>query len=543
MRAVDPAGNVATTNPITVNVSNSPTNLLQNPGLENGTSCWLLGGYGTNSFTWTPTGDAHTGRSAENLNMTSWTSGDRKLVSAQDNGACAPVGTPGHSYTVTGWYKIPAGATGSPRFFAYYRSSAGVWTFWTQSPIYPSNPSWTQENWSTPALPAGATNISVGMGLQNVGSVTMDDFGLFDNSPPADTTAPTSSITCNGASDGGGCASGWYGGAVQVGLSASDNAGGSGVASIRYTTDGSDPSPTNGTIYSGPFTVGATTTVKYRAYDNAGNAEAVHSQLIKIDTTPPSSTISCGGASCQSGWYGSATSVSLAATDAASGLAFIRYTTDGSDPSLTNGNDYVGPFSLSSTTTVKYRAYDNAGNPEPVNTQLIQIDTTAPDSTISCGGSRCQSGWYNASQQVSLSAADDSGGSGVAAIYYTTDGSAPTQSTTDLYTGSFPVTATTTVRYFSVDNAGNVEPTNATLIQVDATAPSSSITCNSVACPTGWTNSSVAVRLSATDNPGGSGVASIIFTTDGSTPTLLNGNTYAGAFSISATTNVQYRAV
>ena len=65
---------------------------------------------------------------------------------------------------------------------------------------------------------------------------------------------------------------------------------------IYYTTDGTDPTSSNGTLYLSAFVVSATTTVKYRAYDNAGNAEAVNSQLITIDTsptdtTPPTSTI------------------------------------------------------------------------------------------------------------------------------------------------------------------------------------------------------------------------------------------------------------
>ena len=61
----------------------------------------------------------------------------------------------------------------------------------------------------------------------------------------------------------------------------------SGVQEIRYTTDGSDPSPVNGTVYSAPFSLGATTTVKFRAYDRVGNEETVGSQLVRIDTTAP----------------------------------------------------------------------------------------------------------------------------------------------------------------------------------------------------------------------------------------------------------------
>src|SRR5207244_8439637 len=96
-----------------------------------------------------------------------------------------------------------------------------------------------------------------------------------------------STLACHGT----GCGSGYLPAAVSVTLSAIDNPGGSGVASIRYTTDGSDPSLTNGSVYGGAFSVASTTTVKYRAYDNAGNAEPVNSQLIPIDTKTPAEAI------------------------------------------------------------------------------------------------------------------------------------------------------------------------------------------------------------------------------------------------------------
>ena len=80
--------------------------------------------------------------------------------------------------TVTAWYKVPAGSA-NPRFWLYYRNSSGSWVFLTESGNYPSSSTWTQASWTTPTIPAGATNISVGMGLINVGSVTMDEFGLY----------------------------------------------------------------------------------------------------------------------------------------------------------------------------------------------------------------------------------------------------------------------------------------------------------------------------------------------------------------------------
>ena len=108
----------------------------------------------------------------------------------------------------------------------------------------------------------------------------------------------------------------------------------------------------------------------------------------------------------------------------------IRYTTDGSDPTASS-TAYGGPFTVSSTTTIKYRAWDNVGNVEPTNTQLVTItvvvpDTTPPASSITCNLAVCSTGWYNAPVTLGLSATDSQ--SGVASIHYTTDGSDPTLS-------------------------------------------------------------------------------------------------------------------
>jgi len=135
VRAVDPSGNSTTTTAISIFVSNQTANLLQNPSLEQGTgnppSCWLLGGYGTNTVTWTWTADANTGTHAENLNISSWTNGDRKLLTAFSQ-ACSPAVTPGHTYTISGWYKSSA----RPVFMAFASTTGGngAYSFLAQSP-------------------------------------------------------------------------------------------------------------------------------------------------------------------------------------------------------------------------------------------------------------------------------------------------------------------------------------------------------------------------------------------------------------------------
>lgn len=124
-------------------------------------------------------------------------------------------------------------------------------------------------DWLQPRAAAGTV-------VRTVGAV-MTDVGAPPPPPPvADTTPPVTTISCNAAK----CAKSPYRSAVTVTLSATD--AGSGVASTRYTTDGTTPTATNGTAYTGPFTVAATKTVKFFSTDNAGNAEAVQSTQIKI---------------------------------------------------------------------------------------------------------------------------------------------------------------------------------------------------------------------------------------------------------------------
>ncbi len=59
-------------------------------------------------------------------------------------------------------------------------------------------------------------------------------------------------------------------------------------------------------------------------------------------------------------------------------------------------------------------------------------------------------GTYNTAQSVTLTANE------AAAIYYTTNGSIPTTSSTQ-YSAAIPISATTTLKYFAKDTAGNSE--------------------------------------------------------------------------------------
>ena len=118
--------------------------------------------------------------------------------------------------------------------------------------------------------------------------------------------------------------------------------------------------------------------MKFRAYDNVGNAESTKTQSVDVDTVAPVTSIKCNGKACSSGWHDAAVKVTLAATDSGSGVAAIHYTTDGSTPTLASPV-YGAPFTLSTSKDVKYRAVDNVGNLGAVKTTLVRIDTGRPE--------------------------------------------------------------------------------------------------------------------------------------------------------------------
>jgi hypothetical protein len=147
---------------------------------------------------------------------------------------------------------------------------------------------------------------------------------------------------------------------VSVTLSAVDS--GSGVTAIRYTIDGSEPS-TSSPVYSAPFTVSATATVKYRAWDNAGNIEVTKSQLIQIDVTAPQVTLT-NPANGQT--VSGVVRLTATATDGDSGVARVDFYVDGK----LEGTSTSAPYRVNWNTkklakgshTIYVVAFDRAGN-------------------------------------------------------------------------------------------------------------------------------------------------------------------------------------
>jgi hypothetical protein len=139
----------------------------------------------------------------------------------------------------------------------------------------------------------------------------------------------------------------------------------------------------------------------------------------------------------------SGTNVTLS-TEAA-GTTTIRYTLDGTDPTASSGTEYSGTIDLSSSTTspvtIKAVTVRN-GNASAVTTQ--QVTLTLPEPVITVDGS-------TGAATISSSVAG-------ATIYYTTDGSTPTTSSSQYSSSLTGLTMMTTVNAIAVKDGWNNSP-------------------------------------------------------------------------------------
>lgn len=169
------------------------------------------------------------------------------------------------------------------------------------------------------------------------------------------------------------------------------------------------------------------------------------------DTTAPTLTVSP-----TVGTYDSTQSVSLIANESAT----IYYTVDGSTPTISSAV-YSSPISVSASKTIKAIGKDATGNTSSVFSFSYVIDESAPDTTAPIVTASPVAGTFSSAQSVTLSANE------TATIYYTTDGTTPTTSSS-VYSTPIAVSATTTIKYFGKDTAGNSSTVQTALYTIDS---------------------------------------------------------------------------
>jgi hypothetical protein len=213
-------------------------------------------------------------------------------------------------------------------------------------------------------------------------------------------------------------------------------------------------------------------TVSVEAWDNQGDPVAKTYGPLCYDTVAPTIGIFTKPATSGTVWVNRAVTVTLTPADpggsGASGIykTYYALNTGACYPgSLGACSVYSGPFAVSTQgqTYIYYFTEDNAGNYSNETYQWVSIDLSTPVTTASLSGTFLSGSTYKSAVGVTLSATD-SGGSGIAAIYYTLDGGA--QST---YTGTVTVSAlgSHAVKYWSVNAAGTASATKSVSFGID----------------------------------------------------------------------------
>ncbi|MHB0996910.1 MAG: T9SS type A sorting domain-containing protein [Elusimicrobiales bacterium] len=365
-----------------------------------------------------------------------------------------------------------------------------------------------------------------------------------------DTTAPVSSAEVGGAPG----QNGWFRSPATLALAVTDNL--SGADYLRYSVDGSSYA-----AYSSSFTVGASGPheFSYFSADRAGNIEEVKHRTFNIDLEAPAVVAQASPQANTFGWNSSVVNVVFTGTDSVSGLAYCEpqkaIALEGSSQTITGYcTDYAGWSSTASLVlnidtssprisytaipaanslgwnngeiSIKFacaddlsgvmscpaeiplaaegtgistaaKAVDYAGNFAEAAVSGLKIDRTPPASTIELVGPQ-RNGWYSGPVTVTLVSTDEL--SGVKEILYILDDSTPA-----VYNAPLVVAGDGehTIRYYTSDNADNLEGYKSTGFRIDAAAPAVGYRQAPLHNAAGWNNTAVEIVFVGTDTMSG----------------------------------------
>jgi len=188
-------------------------------------------------------------------------------------------------------------------------------------------------------------------------------------------------------------------------------------------------------IISGTPATAGTSTFTVKATNAAGSGTKQLSITINSSAIP---TVATPTASLSAGTYTTARTVTL--STATSGAA-IYYTTDGTEPT-TLSTLYSGAINIGVTTTIKAIAVKEGMNNSGILTAVYTLKAAQPTASPAAGT-------YTTTQNVTLTTTTAD-----AQIYYTTNGTNPTTSST-LYSGAISISATTTLKAIAVKDGWN----------------------------------------------------------------------------------------
>jgi len=271
------------------------------------------------------------------------------------------------------------------------------------------------------------------------------------------------------------------------------------TASIYYTIDGSVPDNTD-TLYTGAISIGATQTLKAKAFQTGYTASAVDTEIYTMEVAgTPTANIPTGN-------YTVPQTVILTKVGTTTGTT-LTYTTGGGNPTIAS-TEYTVPLHIGSTTTLKFAEFKTGYTAGTIATKTYTITVTDPTANYNTDT-------YNNDFSVTLSQVD------LQTIYYTTDGTNP-DNTDTLYSAPISITGTTTLKFIAYNSTiySNIITKTYTMVVLD---PVITVTTNT------FNND-----FTTTITSGGTISDKIYYTTDGTNPDNID-TLYTGAILIGAT--------
>jgi Chitobiase/beta-hexosaminidase C-terminal domain len=291
---------------------------------------------------------------------------------------------------------------------------------------------------------------------------------------------------------------------------------------IYYTTDGTTPT-TSSTKYTGPITVSSSETLEVFAVETGHVNSPVATASYTINSA--NSALPAPVFSVPAGTY--TASQSVAVSDATSG-ATIYYTINGATPS-TSSTKYTGPITVSSSETLEAIAVETGHTNSPVAAAAYTINSAAAATALPAPTLSLAAGTYAAAQPLTIG--DAVAG---ASIYYTTNGTTPTASSTK-YTGTITVSATETLKAIAIETGHTNSPVSTAVYTISSTA--SALPAVTFSPASGTYTSAMSVTMSEANSG-----AVIYYTTDGTTPTI-SSTQYGGALWLTASETLKAIAV
>ena len=327
--------------------------------------------------------------------------------------------------------------------------------------------------------------------------------------------------------------------AVEVSLSSPEN-----NVKIYYTTDNSEPT-TSSNLYSEPFKLYFSTTVKFIVVDSAENISDVIEKSITVNYTgniAKISNISDNQKIATSSENGADTITPKLIIDSSSNdIQQYKYRFDANTYSdLISVETDIDILNLTDGEhTIYIKGVDSLGNLQAEETAVtFTVDNTAPKTKMYVGNIAVENEAIFGENVEATFVSDEN-----STVRYLTDGGTPTKTYGTTYNDGIAVVETTEFKFISYDSLGNIGTVSTSKIIIDRTPPTlPEITdINSSAEYNGGLifNQPTTLNFSTTDNY--SENPKVYWTIDGTAPSILTSQ--SGSVEISKSSTLQFFAV